>query len=256
MTSLLHLGEQRFSPEPGGYSFENWMNSFNLLLDDFEDHVGTRILPKSYFDKRFELTSSLMSAKNAPSDLDKEMSKLQEEHGRITREIGMAHDRQKTDREISDRKEKVILLEDEKIQAIELLENAKFNVAKKKKQMVDSKKLLRRFFGTSARSDQTPLESLEARVAELEHKVELIEKKILEQKKRIELYENSLKNEPESKVSISDLQSQLILTRSKLEELELKQEERSQLLEERREITSKMKDLISGLELSVIPATS
>lgn len=258
MVSLLHLGEQRFSSESAGYSFENWMKSFNLLLDDFEDQVGTQNLPKSYFDKRFELTSSLVRAKNAPSELDLDISKLREEQSRITREIGMAYDRQKIEREMSDRKEKIALLEKEKSQAIELLEDAKLNVAQKKKQIADSKKPLRRFFGTSSQGDKTPLQTLEARVVDMERKVELVEKKISEQKKKIEPYEKDMENSSSAskEVPLVDLQNQLSSIRSKLEELELGQSEKSQLLEDRLEITSKMRDEISRLELPVVSTTS
>jgi hypothetical protein len=256
IVSLLHLGEQRFSSEPGGYSFENWMKSFNLLLDDFEDQVGTQNLPKSYFDKRFEMTSSLVRAKNSPSELDIDMSKLREEHARITREIGMAHDRQKTEREISDRKEKIGLLENEKAQAIELLEEARLNVAQKKKQIADSKKVLRRIFGTSSQGDKVPLQTLEARVVEYERKVELVEKKILEQKKKIEPYEKDEEKSSSKAVPLVDLQNQFNSIRSKLEELELKQAEKSQLLEERLEITSTLKDEISSLKLPIVPTAS
>ncbi len=259
VVSLLHLGEQRFSSEPGGYSFENWMKSFNLLLDDFEDQVGTQNLPKSYFDRRFELTSALVKSKNAPSELELDVSKLREEHNRITREIAMVYDRQKIEHEISDRKEKIGLLENEKAQAIELLEDAKSNVAQKKKQIADSKKLLRRFFGTSSQGDKTPLQTLEARVVDMERKVELVEKKIMEQKKKIEPYEKDMENSFSSdskEVPLVDLQNQLNSIRSKLEELELGQTEKSQLLEERLEITSKMKEEISRLDLPIVPTAS
>lgn len=255
MASLIHLGQQRFSQEPGGYSFENWMKSFNLLLDDFEDQIGTQNLPKIYFDKRFELASSLVKSKSTPSVGEIELSKLREEQQQLLKEIANARDRQKIEHELLERKEKFRLLENEKAQTIELLEKAKLDVAQKKKQIEDSTKFLRRFLGTSKSNDQTPLQTLEARMEEIELRLELIEKKILEQRKKIEVYDKESEASSAVDAPLSDLQDRLESVSSSLEELELKQAEKSQLLEERQETTAKMKEVIAGLELPILPTT-
>lgn len=76
--ALDKLGHQVFSVEPGGYSFHNWMTSFNLLLDDFEEKVGPTNLPKEYFDARLKLTADLVKPAET-EDIDWEIQNLETE---------------------------------------------------------------------------------------------------------------------------------------------------------------------------------
>jgi hypothetical protein len=48
ITALEHLGQQKFSAEPGGYNVQGWVKSLTLLLEDFESKVGADKLPAEY----------------------------------------------------------------------------------------------------------------------------------------------------------------------------------------------------------------
>ena len=46
ITALNKLGQQTFSPEPGGYALENWTRGVKILLDEFEEKAGAaRVSP-------------------------------------------------------------------------------------------------------------------------------------------------------------------------------------------------------------------
>ncbi len=52
ISALEHLGQQKFSAEPGGYNVQGWVKSLALLLEDFESKVGTEKLPAEYYAKK------------------------------------------------------------------------------------------------------------------------------------------------------------------------------------------------------------
>ena len=247
MLSLIHLGEQRFSEETGGYSFENWMNSFNLLLDEFEEQAGRQNLPSDYFAKRFELTSSLANSIQPPSKVDAEVAELREQELKLRNAISSLRLRSKLDKESEERNERLKILEIERDRSLDLLEKARNSLAQRRKQVKDSSKLIKRIFGARKPLDQTSLQTLLDRVGDLEAKIDGIEKKIFEQKKRIEFAERT--QVPNEDVSDpNELQAKFDEINMKLEELEARKLEQSQLLEKRKEITSALRDVISKLE--------
>ncbi|MHB1907315.1 MAG: coiled-coil domain-containing protein [Nitrososphaerales archaeon] len=245
--SLGHLGEQRFSQEPGGYSFEHWMKSFNLLLDDFENSIGEDKLPKEYFAKRLELTSSLL-ASNETAELDLEVSKLEIEERELRTNIALLQAKNKKNKEIEERNQKLTLLEEEKKNALSQLDKANANLLARRKRIQDSSKLFRRIFGSvSSQLNEPNLESLEARVKSAQVKVEAIESKILEQRKKID--QSTLKSSPENVGDLDEAKAKLDLLLSNLQDLNQKRSEAKELVEKRKEITRQMADAISKLEL-------
>ena len=52
ITALEHLGQQKFSAEPGGYNVQGWVKSLTLLLEDLESKIGTEKLPTGYHAKK------------------------------------------------------------------------------------------------------------------------------------------------------------------------------------------------------------
>jgi chromosome segregation ATPase len=247
MLSLTHLGEQRFAEEPGGYSFENWMNSLNLLLDEFEEQAGSENLPSDYFAKRLELISSLAESKQPSSELDSEIANLREEELKIQNAISALRTKSKAYRESEGMRERLKILESEKNRNLELLERANNNLAQKKKQIQDSSKLLKRLFGAPKPLDQTSLQTFEDRVSDIESKLEGIEKKVSEQKKRIEFAERAIL--PDQAIDDpNELQSRSDAINMRLQELEAKKFEESQFLEKRKEVTEILRDVISKFE--------
>ena len=245
--SLGHLGEQRFSQEPGGYSFENWMKSFNLLLDDFENSVGGDKLPKEYFPKRLELTSSLL-ASSETAELDLEVSKLEIEERELRANIALLQAKNKKNKEIEERNQKLALLEEEKKSALFQLDKANANLLARRKRIQGSSKLFRRIFGSvSSLPDEPSLESLEARLKAAQVKVETIENKILEQRKKID--QSTLKSSPENLGDLDEAKAKLDLLLSNLQDLNQKRSEAKELVEKRKEITRQMAEAISKLEL-------
>jgi hypothetical protein len=250
--SLDRLGQQLFSGEPGGYSFEKWMNSFNRLLDEFEERVGRERLPKDYFEKRLEVTSSLLNAIEPSGEVDSEISKLREEELALRNAISAEQNRKKLEKETKERKERLKLLEEERNQNQRALDKAKNDVAEKRKLMRESTSLIKRLFGSSPSSsskalDRIPLQSLETRVVDIETKIQGIERKILELGERIKFAENT-KMPGEELGDLSEIQSRLEMVSLTIEELEKNKFEDSQMLEKRKEATRIMRELISKVD--------
>ncbi len=255
MLGLLHLGEQRFSEELGGYSLENWMKSFNLLLDEFEDQAGRENLSKNYFAKRLEMSSLLARSMSPSSELDSEISKLREDELSLRNSIVSLREKSKADKEAEERKERIKILKDEEARELELLEKAKSAVSQKKKEIQDSSKWLKRVFGGSKPVSSVSLQALQERVRDIQTKIEGIEKKILDQRKKLEFLQST--ELADQSGDPDELQAKLEAINLKLQELESKKLEESQLLEQRKQVTTTMREEISRLavpqEASVRP---
>ena len=259
VVSLVHLGSQRFSEGPGAYSLDNWLKSFNLLLDDFEIQMGSQSLPKEYYEERLRLTSFLVQKRNSSaSEFDEKSKELNDKAQNLSKKIASLKLIAKLDQEARERKQKITALEEEKGRYVDLLQRANHNLAMKRKQIQDSSKLLRRIFGSSKVADSTPVETLEKRVRDFESKIGIIENKIHEQQKKLSSVNNQGSSETKNE-SVNDLQIALNSILSELEELEGKKIEHSELLEERMQVTSLMKDVISRIGPNVkdsnIPAS-
>jgi hypothetical protein len=250
---LDHLGDQLFSEEPGGYSFTNWMNSFNLLLDEFEERAGRQNLPKEYFEKRFELSSSLVRASEPSREIDLQISKLMDEEIMLRNALSALDIKKKLDREAEERRERLELLEAEKNHDLELLVNAKHDLDQKRTQSQESSRLLRRLFGSSLSNSSKTLEKvsvqdLEIRVENIKAKIDGIEKKITEQKKKIEFAEKT-KIFDQALGDPRDIQSKLDTVHLRLEEMEREKFERLQMVDKRKEATTIMREIISKIDI-------
>jgi DNA repair exonuclease SbcCD ATPase subunit len=247
MISLVHLGEQRFSEEPGAYSLDNWMKTFNLLLDDFEDQAGPENLSEDYYTKRLEVSSLLAKSMQPSPELDSEISKLREEELGLRNSIVATKEKSKAAKESEERKDRIKSLEAEKDRNLELFEKAKNSVAHKKKEIQDSLKWSRRIFGGSKPMNGISLQTLQERVSELQTRIEGIEKKISEQRKKLEFIEST--NSSDLEGASEELQVKLDELNLKLEELDSKKLEESQLLEQRKQATNAMREQISKLSV-------
>jgi hypothetical protein len=197
--ALEKLGNQKFSPEPGGYSFSNWLTSFNMLLDDFEQKVGTGNLPKDYYDSRQRLTAELLKPIDT-SEIDAEIGKAESEIvsmefeiARLTGELSSNRERErKANSEVNALKRERADSEKELVNAIKDLDAAK------KKQ-----KLFARLFSGKG-NDQ--IDSAKSRVDSIVEEQKNIDKKALEL-------------ERSSGPSDNDLENRITLLRQKLADL-------------------------------------
>jgi DNA repair exonuclease SbcCD ATPase subunit len=248
IVSLAHLGEQKFSAEPGGYAFENWMKSFNLLLDDFEDRAGPQSLPREYYMKRQELTASLFKRTPDSADLDKQLSNLADEERKLNRAIALSSARNRAEREKSEKEQKIQELEEQAKKNKTELEELKRRLALRKKDVQESRGLFRRFVsGLSRPPDATPVEVLETNERELVSQIQSSEHKISELRAKITEAEMHLSGEDVQILSEEEMRTKLAETAEKIEEIEARKMESAQLSEERKEVTRALSETISKL---------
>lgn len=235
--ALAKLGSQKFSSDPGGYTFSNWMTSFNMLLDDFEEKVGVANLPRDYLDQRQKLTGDLLKPIDT-SDIDDEIEKIDAEIksteleiAKLTAELSSIRER---DRETS---VKISSLKRARADADKELANANnnLNLAKKKQSMFN-----RLFSGKRIEVD-----SAKSRVNSIEEEQQRIEKQILE------LENTSETSNDDHNDHLSHLNQKLADLRFNLGEWAEKKEQAMQLSEKRIETTSEMSKLIESLDASV-----
>lgn len=244
--SLQKLGQQVFSAEPGGYSLQDWMKSFNFLLDDFEEKIGPSNLPKDYFAKRQELTVEILKPVDT-SDLDIAVEEIQKEEYQIKQMILEADRarRQKLEEERLSAENKIGTLKKDRESTFQRIEKDKEEARRKKEAEANGKQsFFKRLFGSSKNST-TPNTPENRRIAEQESEAERIQKEIdvLEQ-------ENISKAEEADSAHKSDIKEEsarLEELRERIGELESIRAERLQLSEKRLQITTTMAEKISQI---------
>jgi len=254
VTSLNKLGQQVFSAEPGGYTLQDWMKSFNFLLDDFEEKVGPTNLPKEYFLKRQELSAELLRPVDT-SDLDQLVEQVRREEEEIKARI-LEHERasrQKLDEERRITESKIGSLKKERESS--LLEIEKEKQDSKKRETEKPPSLFRRLFSRSssansvyAREGSSSYSSYEnKRINELEAKANNLQNEI-----------HALRDENESRVAraesvhrdrVDEELERLEALRLRLGELESDRAQRLQLSERRQQVTVAMAEMISKVSI-------
>jgi hypothetical protein len=251
IVSLTHLGEQKFTTEPGGYSFENWMKSFNLLLDDFEQKAGSKNLPKSYFEKRRDLSASLFKTGTDLQDIEDQISKRQDEAQGIRRSLAMSAAKSKSESERKERDERIRELEEQSKETQRELDELKKRMATRQNDARASRGLFKRLVsGLSKPPDTTPLETLESRAEELRLKIQSNHRKISELKERNEKNQIDFADEGDSRTTKSpeEMESRLSEIESEIEKIESDRLERQQLADKRKEVTTTLSDEISKIK--------
>lgn len=236
---LDRLGHQVFSLEPGGYSFENWMTSFNLLLDDFEEKVGPTNLPKEYYDSRQNFTSDLVKPAET-QDIDWEIQNLETEIESVKTHLSeytrRANEKKESRREtaakIEHLKREQELLENKIGEALQELDKAK------KKQSFFSRVL--------SSSKDSPVDSAKKNVDTLKSTKEEIEG-ILQ-----ELQTDSEDASGEFEHELAVLEEKLRALQQSEAEFVAKKNEKSQLVERRIETTTALAQIISSLKLDAV----
>lgn len=248
--SLQKLGQQVFSAEPGGYSLQDWMKSFNFLLDDFEEKVGLANLSKDYFTKRQELTVEILKPVDT-SDLDLAVEEIQKEEDQIKIRI-VEQDRarrQKLEEERHSAEDKIGTLKKNRESTLQQIEKEKEEARKKKEAEASGKQsFFKRFFGSSKKSSASSNTPQNKRIAEQESEAGRIQNEIdaLEQENvsKAEVADSAHKNDiKEESIRLEEL-------RERTGELESIRAERLQLSEKRLQVTSIMAETISQITLN------
>jgi hypothetical protein len=225
------LGQQQFSIA-SGYGLENWINSFNMLLDDFEEKAGSKNLPEEYFQKRIDL-SSILSKPVDLSDLDAEVAKLKDEetkeYARLTLQESKQHVSEK------DRK----ILNKEHSEVLKQLERQKNALTTLRRKQTQKAGLFKRVFSRSNISEKD--------INFVKNKIEDLEKKLREVNESLaELAVGKL-------ASVSTVQTvaqeRIADISARLGELEALRNERMQFRPERERVTKMMAGVISSIGL-------
>ena len=254
-TALQKLGQQVFSTEPGSYSFQDWMKSFNFLLDDFEEKVGASNLPKEYFDRRLALTSELVTFADT-SDIDKDLERIRAEQAELNNKI-LARDLEKKkaiEERRSDTTSKIDALKKEQRESEVELASARDSLEEKKKKAKKSSgssSFFKRLFSSSKESsDPDSIEGMTIRIKALERKSKDNEEqleKLQEERNSLQSIDSSESSQPELN---EDESRKLDSLQQELADLETKKAQRLQLAEKRAEITGALSTLISNFGAS------
>ena len=234
--ALDKLGHQVFAVEPGGYTFHNWMTSFNMLLDDFEERAGPKNLPKDYYDARLKLTADLLKPAET-ADVDWEIQNMETEinsvnlhMSELTKQVNEKRDGWR------ERASKIDHLKAELVVSEKKFEEAMEALAKEKKKRSFFSKVFSSSKNSSAGSAKDQVDSIKTKKDGIEKKIQELESSPID--------------------SVEDLSNNLATLKEKLDELQQnladwnsKKEELSQLSEKRVETTSALSKIISALKL-------
>ena len=227
ITALERLGHQRFTSEPGGYSLENWMKGVSLLLDDFENTIGTEKLPLEYVERRRELTSWLSRPVDV-SAIDDCISTVKLEKNEVMLKID------ETRAQFSSR---IVGLQDELARRSVELEEKKEQLTPSEGTGQRSESLFRRLFGRSAGPS---LEDAAQDIKELEAEIRLLTDEMVKEQKTLK----SIDRHP-SESPCAEEWKKLQSLQTKLEGLETEKSEKLQLAKEREELTASIADTIA-----------
>ncbi|MDG6995119.1 MAG: hypothetical protein JRN52_04275 [Nitrososphaerota archaeon] len=238
VVALGKLGSQVFSLEPGGYTFENWMTSFNTLLDDFEQRIGSENLPKSYVENRQRLTSSLLEPVDT-ADLDKETDEISKQMSELEASLSKIIEESTTERTKAHERalSKLGEMKEEQSRVALELDQAKTELEQKKG---EKQSALSRLF---KRSEPT-VDSLQKNVSALQSRKEELETEIRKFQDEIDASASFRESGKlaETRAKIEEL-------RSELGEIEAKKLQRTQLSEKRVQVTQELSGIISSINL-------
>jgi len=244
---LDRLGNQVFSSEPGGYGFHNWMTSFNLLLDDFEEKCGPRNLPREYFDARLRMSAELQEPVDT-TEADTEILRIEKEI--LSNEENISEIARRSQKEaVEERHEddsKIQRLKKERTQTDVEIEKAKIALEEEKKKANQS--LLKRLFSSSeaVKRSEEKLDSLITRREGIEENLRIVEEDRLKRQGAIKNFDDEISG---LRLTLEDL-------KRNVGEVESKKQEVMQISDRRKELTKSMSAMISSLHLNEHPENS
>ncbi len=92
VSALGHLGQQKFSGEPGGYDIKSWVKSLRLLLEDFESKVGEDRLPADYASQKNKVLENLSKDPDT-SEIEGQIEATRKEEVEIKHKLDRETDR-------------------------------------------------------------------------------------------------------------------------------------------------------------------
>jgi chromosome segregation ATPase len=239
--SLEKLGTQKFASEPGGYSFQNWLTSFNLLLDDFEEKVGRNNLPREFFERRLSVVDELLKPVDV-SDLEAEIRKCQDEQREIELKLMTADANRETNRrkEVENDASSIEALKAKRGKIADELEKERKELAEKKDHLRSASFFKKIFSGTTT----TSISISQRKVDSLQEQLRDIDREIGNLQKRKERNATQINAPPdyEEEQSIAAL-------RSRIAELEEQKLERLQILDKRKSCTKEMASAIVEIKV-------
>ncbi len=251
--ALQKLGQQVFSTEPGGYSFQDWMKSFNFLLDDFEEKVGASNLPKEYLGKRSELTAELLKLVDTP-EIDAELERIRKEQEDLNNKI-LQKDLEKKRAIEQERREtssKIDSLRKQQRECTVELELAKTSLEEKKKtqkKSSSSSSFFKKLFSSKNSPDPNSVEGITNKIKDLEGKIRDAEEQIgrLQEERNSSIAKADSSDLGHAETETEEERMKLDSLKLELDELEAKKAERLQLAEKRAEITGAISMMISSI---------
>ena len=253
MISLEKLGQQVFSSEdPGGYTMRNWISNFNLLLDDFESKAAGA-LPKEYFERRLELTATLVKPIDT-SEVDRELELLRSEVETTSNNIAREEllEKQKSEAEISELAGRIDSLRtrlhecQRQLEAERAaLEQRRSSRRSKKSDSEAPKSLFKKLFSSKV-SDPNSAESIARRINEIQTRSLKLEEEMhaLQEERNLKLRSGSSTSKGAKQL---EEEERLESMRARITELSDRRAELLQQAEQRKSVTHAMSEVISHL---------
>jgi len=235
--ALDKLGHQKFSPEPGGYSLENWMKGVNLLLDDFEEKMGESKLPRGYVEKKRLMFDYLLKPVDT-SSIDGSISELKQKEVEVVRRLHEERTRtaSKIDELQNELAKRSAELEEEEALPVD-------TVTPERPKSFFSR-LLGRTHTSSAKASQD-------KFGESDPRLQSLPGEISEQRRLLKSIDQRSPTSP-----LAEEWKTLESLQARIKELESERLEKIQLVKEREEVTASMAEMISRIPPGEGVATS
>jgi predicted nucleic acid-binding Zn-ribbon protein len=231
LEGLAHLGQQKFSAEPGGYDLTHWQRGLNLLLDDFEAKMKDEQLPVEYYERRKEIESRFSAGVDV-SQIESEMGTLRKEESELRATMDLEKERIIA---------RLITLRTEKDgKAKEIVEQ------KTTLEEMRAKRQSASFLSKLSGRSRQPTEAVEQKIAGLEKGIASLEEEVV----GLQSDRTSLERAGGTPSGRFEKQwKRLGAIGERLRELEAQLQSRSQLAKERETATALLAEIISRFEL-------
>jgi len=232
IAALNRLGHQTFSLEAGGYGLESWMKSFDVLLDDFEEKVGSETPLDAFHAKRAEVTGRLL----APIDFSSIDNQMEE----------IRRDEEDLRRGIEEERERVIArqntIESEKLTCVRSLE-----LERRALEELDSARQSRGLLSRLLRRSEDPREPIESRKRELEAKIQSLDQEMQGlQRIRVSIERHA---SPPKGAPHEQLWKDLEALRLRSDELRVTKQVMAQRATEREQATTELAEMVSKISV-------
>jgi chromosome segregation ATPase len=230
LEGLAHLGQQKFTPGPGGYDLTHWLRGLNLLLDDFEAKTKGEELPAEYHRKREEVASRFSGGVDT-SGIESEVEAIRKEESEIRSHLA---------REMERITARLAELRVEKEGSGKEIEEQKAALEE-----IRAKRRSASFFARLSGRAGPPTEPVEQKIGELEKQSNALEEEALS----LQSARASIQREGGKPTGLYEQQwVRLDAIGARLKELEAEVQERTQLAKEREVATAELTESLSAFD--------